>query len=55
MIAPHDAREIARSVREQIEHGRYEKSGRFGDGQAGKRIANILAEIEVPIQKRITY
>ncbi len=55
VIAPHDAGEIAKIVREQIEHGRYEKSDRFGDGQAGKRIADILAEIEVPIQKRITY
>ncbi len=54
-VAPHDAGEIVKAVRAQIEHGRYEKSIRFGDGKAGRRIAGILAEIEVPIQKKITY
>jgi GDP/UDP-N,N'-diacetylbacillosamine 2-epimerase (hydrolysing) len=51
----HDAAEIAAAVRAQIEHGRYERSERFGDGKAGARIAEILATVKAPLQKRITY
>ena len=48
--------EILEAIKEQIAHGKYEPDYIYGDGQAGKRIAKILAEIdlkEVPIQKRI--
>jgi hypothetical protein len=40
---------------QQVEHGRYEPSHLYGDGHAGKRIADILADAEISIQKRITY
>ena len=43
-------------MRRQVEHGPYETAPIYGDGHAGKRIADVLARTEMPsIQKRITY
>ena len=42
---------IERAVREQMAHGRYASDPMFGDGSAGKRIVEILATAEPPIQK----
>lgn len=53
--AGYDGQEIERVVREQIEHGRYGCSEMFGDGNAGIRIANHLAENEIIIQKQLAY
>jgi UDP-hydrolysing UDP-N-acetyl-D-glucosamine 2-epimerase len=44
---------IADAIRDQITHGRYERSLLFGDGTAGGRIADILAVARPPIQKRL--
>jgi UDP-hydrolysing UDP-N-acetyl-D-glucosamine 2-epimerase len=52
---PHDADAIVAAVRDQVEHGRYERSDNYGDGKAGERIAAILAEVDVPVQKQLTY
>jgi UDP-hydrolysing UDP-N-acetyl-D-glucosamine 2-epimerase len=51
----YSAGEVADAVRAQIEHGRYEHEPIYGDGSAGERIAEILAGVEVSLQKRITY
>src|SRR5262245_15457810 len=51
----YDAGEIERAVRIQIQHGRYERSTLFGDGKAGTKIVNILADTEFRIQKRLHY
>jgi len=52
----YDRGEIAGAVRRQLEHGPYETAPIYGDGHAGTRIADVLAETEMPsIQKRITY
>jgi UDP-hydrolysing UDP-N-acetyl-D-glucosamine 2-epimerase len=51
----HDTDEIADALREQIAHGRYERSLLFGDGTAGGRIAAVLADAPPPIQKRLHY
>ena len=51
----HDEGEIKRAIRDQIQHGRYEKSTLFGDGRAGEHIAKILSEAEIKIQKRLYY
>lgn len=51
----YDAAEIEAAVRKQIAHGRYERSALFGDGDAGKRIADILASAETSVQKRLAY
>lgn len=51
----YDRRAIAQAIREQIAHGRYASEPIYGDGHAGKRIADILARETVSIQKRMTY
>ena len=51
----HDRRAIVDAVRAQIDHGRYPPEPIYGDGHAGERIAGILAEASIRIQKRITY
>jgi UDP-hydrolysing UDP-N-acetyl-D-glucosamine 2-epimerase len=48
--------EILDGVKRQIAHGRYTTDPIYGDGSAGKRIADVLAsQKEFQVQKRITY
>lgn len=49
----HRTAEIAAAIREQIDHSRYPSSTLFGDGMAGKRIAEILATARPTIQKHL--
>lgn len=51
----YDALEIEQAIRRQLGHGHYPGSTIFGDGTAGKRIADILATAEFKIQKRLHY
>jgi len=51
--ADHDRAEIADAIRDQIAHGPYERSHLFGDGTAGKQIADKLAELRPRVQKRL--
>ena len=51
----YDAGEIERAIRIQIQHGRFERSTLFGDGNAGAKIAHVLAEAAFRIQKRLHY
>jgi UDP-hydrolysing UDP-N-acetyl-D-glucosamine 2-epimerase len=53
--AMYDADSIENAIRHQLIHGRYPRSTLFGDGTAGQRIANILADAEISIQKRLAY
>lgn len=53
--AAHGHQAIREAIMKQLNHGRYESQPIYGDGQAGKRIADILARCEVQVQKRITY
>ena len=53
--ALYDAGSIENAIRGQLIRSRYPRSTLFGDGAAGPRIANILAETEVSIQKRLAY
>ncbi len=53
--ADYDSAEIAAAIAEQLDRGRYPPSGLFGDGHAGERIADALAQCDPPLQKRITY
>lgn len=53
--AEHERHTIREAITKQLDHGRYESQPIYGDGQAGKRIADILARCEVQVQKRITY
>jgi UDP-N-acetylglucosamine 2-epimerase len=47
--------EIVAAVRRQIEHGPYERDSIYGDGEAGERIANVLATCELSVSKQIAY
>jgi UDP-hydrolysing UDP-N-acetyl-D-glucosamine 2-epimerase len=47
--------DIINAIKKQLNHGRYKKSKIFGDGNAGKKIANILSKINPKIQKKIDY
>lgn len=47
--------EIEKAIRKQMEHGKYNSEPIYGDGTAGKQIADILYSTEVEVQKRITY
>jgi UDP-hydrolysing UDP-N-acetyl-D-glucosamine 2-epimerase len=53
--APYDAAEIEAAARAQIAAGRYPRSSMFGDGRAGRRIAELLAGRPISIQKRLHY
>lgn len=53
--ADYSADTIENAVRGQIAHGRYQCCKLFGDGGAGQRVANILADTEITIQKRLAY
>ncbi|MGH3768484.1 MAG: UDP-N-acetylglucosamine 2-epimerase [Pseudonocardiaceae bacterium] len=51
----HDPAEIAAAARDQIAHGRYQSSDLFGSGTAGRDIADVLAIVNPPVQKRLHY
>ena len=51
----YDEGEIRKAVGALLDHGRFESSALYGDGQAGRRIADLLAELELTIKKQITY
>jgi UDP-hydrolysing UDP-N-acetyl-D-glucosamine 2-epimerase len=50
-----DADAIAAAITSQIAKGRHPSSELFGDGTAGGKIADILANAEITIQKRLAY
>jgi UDP-hydrolysing UDP-N-acetyl-D-glucosamine 2-epimerase len=52
---PHDSGAIAAAIRRQLGQRRYATDPIYGDGEAGPRIAEVLATHAVSIQKRITY
>jgi UDP-hydrolysing UDP-N-acetyl-D-glucosamine 2-epimerase len=51
----YDSEAIEAAIRRQIAHGRYERSTLFGDGQAGQRIADLLSESKMRVQKKLCY
>lgn len=53
--ADYNADDIEQALRAQIAHGRYSGSTLFGDGQSGQRVANLLADAEISVQKRLAY
>ena len=53
---PHDEAAISDAIAAQHRHGRYAAEDIYGDGTAGRQIADVLAGLgPVEIQKRITY
>ena len=51
----HDRTAIIDAIRRQVAHGRYAPAHLYGDGQAGMRIAEVLARTPLSVQKRIQY
>jgi len=51
----YDRHEIRAALERQVSHGRYASDGTYGDGTAGKQIANLLAEVPLKIEKRLAY
>lgn len=55
VFTSHEPLDITDAVRAQIAHGRYESSDLFGSGTAGRDIADVLATVSPPVQKRLHY
>jgi len=51
----YNKKEIINSIKKQIEHGDYQPEYLYGDGYAGKKIADVLATCELKFSKTITY
>jgi GDP/UDP-N,N'-diacetylbacillosamine 2-epimerase (hydrolysing) len=51
----YDRREIAAATRAQVAHGPYAQEHIYGDGSAGRRIAEVLATAPLTIEKRLWY
>ena len=51
----YDGYEIERAILLQLKHGHYTGTNVFGDGKAGMKIAEILANAQFKIQKRLHY
>ncbi len=51
----YDCHQIRTAIEAQLAHGRYPPSTLFGDGRAGERIAQILAEAAIKVQKRLSF
>ncbi|MCE6988668.1 UDP-N-acetylglucosamine 2-epimerase [Dyadobacter sp. CY323] len=49
------ANEITQSIWRQLNHGRYEPDFLYGKGNSGSRIADLLVEIPLLFDKKITY
>ena len=47
--------EIMEALSAQLKHGKYQSEAIYGDGNAGKKIADFLYKENVSIQKTITY
>lgn len=51
----YDRGEIVAAVQRQLGHGRYPSDHLYGDGQAGGRVASVLATAPLRVQKRLCY
>jgi UDP-hydrolysing UDP-N-acetyl-D-glucosamine 2-epimerase len=51
----YDTADIIGGIRQQLAHGRYPADSLYGDGQAGPRIADLLAQAPLHTQKRLVF
>jgi UDP-hydrolysing UDP-N-acetyl-D-glucosamine 2-epimerase len=47
--------QIINAINQQIINGKYPLDNIYGDGQSGKKIANLLSEVPLQFDKRISY
>ncbi|HQO82994.1 MAG TPA: UDP-N-acetylglucosamine 2-epimerase [Synergistales bacterium] len=52
---PGERESIVFAVKKQIAHGRFPSDQLYGKGEAGSRIASLLASVPLSIEKRLTY
>jgi UDP-hydrolysing UDP-N-acetyl-D-glucosamine 2-epimerase len=52
---PYARAAIVDGIRRQLSHGRYPSDAIYGDGQAGRRIAEVLATAPLSVQKRLSF
>jgi UDP-hydrolysing UDP-N-acetyl-D-glucosamine 2-epimerase len=53
--SPHDLTEIKGAVMSQIERGKFESSHLYGNGSAGPKIAELIANAELSSVKKLSY
>jgi len=51
----YDKYQIERAITQHLENGKYQQDILYGDGKAGEQIAKLLTNIELTIEKRLTY
>lgn len=51
----YDQTQIIEAVKKQIFHGQYQPDYLFGDGHAGKRMAELLASEPLVVEKKLAY
>ncbi|MCZ7574937.1 MAG: UDP-N-acetylglucosamine 2-epimerase [Ardenticatenaceae bacterium] len=51
----HHREEITEAIRYHLRNGKSPRDSIYGDGQAGKQIAGLLATLPLTIEKRLTY
>ena len=51
----YDEAQIVTALKRQLDHGKYESEPIYGDGTAGRQVADVLATVSWELQKRITY
>jgi UDP-hydrolysing UDP-N-acetyl-D-glucosamine 2-epimerase len=54
-FADYNSTEIYSAIQVQLDNGRHQGSTLFGDGTAGEKISEILANKDIPIQKKLSY
>ncbi|MEC8928883.1 MAG: UDP-N-acetylglucosamine 2-epimerase [Verrucomicrobiota bacterium] len=52
---PHEAKAISDAITTQVSHGPFVSEPIYGDGNAGRKIAEILATVDVRVQKQMTF
>lgn len=51
----YDRHEIVKAIKHHLKYGQLQKETLYGNGQAGKKIAELIAEVPLVIEKRMTY
>ena len=51
----YDRRQIAEAIHRHLTNGKCEPDNIYGDGHAGERIAQLLAKVDLTIEKRLAY
>jgi UDP-N-acetylglucosamine 2-epimerase len=51
----YDSSKIEKAIQVQVKNGRYQSSEIFGDGFAGKKMAEILASVNLDVNKRLYF